>query len=788
MLEPSPANAAALVRRSIARRYSMQVAGIAAALLLASGATEMYFSFREAKIEMARLQAAQAEGAAREIKQYLQSIDAGLDQVTRLPWGLPGFAQEHKREEFHRLMSLFPAILQMRDLSPQGQERLFVSRSDLDRVDGHAPRGSALPLPPLAGFGSSYFGLGAEPLVDLNKPSGRGEAAGMVSATIKLRFLADGLSKLRVGEGGRTFVLDADNRLIAHPQATQVLRQLQLSNQPAVQAARQNAGRPGLRVKAMETQDFDGKPVIATAVALGAPDWLVFVEQPRAEALESAFATLRRTLILFGLGGGLAVLVAGWYARQLARPIVQLREAAGRIAQGDLSSRIATKGEDELAQLAGDFNLMAGQLQASYIGLEAKVATRTQELSLARDDALQANAAKTRFLAAASHDLRQPMHTISLLVSLLRERLRGRQAMELADKLSATVHMMEGLFSGLLDISKLDAGAVKPQLESFQIERLLRHLEHAFATQAESRGLRLRVRSCGALVRSDPAMLESILSNLVSNALRYTQQGGVLVACRRRGSQMLAIQVWDSGCGIDASESAAVFDEFYRVAPLAGQSVQGLGLGLSIVKRSAELLGHRLRLCSEPGRGSLFEVELPLVAGMPSGLSQAQGQVLPGGPADVLAGNFVLIIEDDRDNREVLESLCQQWGLLCVAASGGAQAQELLATHLRAPDLILSDFHLADGERGDEAIGRIRELLGEAVPALILSAEMSEEVSTRARACGALLLTKPANTERLLAALQALLAPQQLSLKAQPDQSVAPNGWLPAPPVCGSSR
>jgi len=788
MLEPSPRTAAALVRRSIARRYSMQVAGIAAALLLASGATEVYFSFREAKVEMARLQSAQAEGSAREIKQYLQSMEAGLDQVSRLPWGLPGFEQAHKREEFHRLMSLFPAILQMRDLSPQGQERLFVSRSDLDRVGGLAPRGSALTVPPVTGFGSSYFGQGAEPLVDLNQPSGRGEAAGMVSATIKLRFLADGLSKLRVGEGGRTFVLDADNRLIAHPQATQVLRQLQLSRQPAVQAARQSAGRPGLRVKAMETQDFDGKPVIVTAVALGAPDWLVFVEQPRAEALESAFATLRRTLILFGLGGGLAVLVAGWYARQLARPIVQLREAAGRIAQGDLSSRIAVKGEDELAQLAGDFNLMASQLQASYSSLESKVEARTQELSLARDDALQANAAKTRFLAAASHDLRQPMHTISLLVSLLRERLRGRQAMELADKLSATTHMMEGLFSGLLDISKLDAGAVKPHLESFQIDRLLRHLEHGFTAQADSRGLRLRVRPCGALVRSDPALLESILSNLVSNALRYTQQGGVLVACRRRGPQALAIQVWDSGCGIDASESAAVFDEFYRVTPPAGQSVQGLGLGLSIVKRSAELLGHRLHLRSKLGRGSMFEVELPLAASAPMGPSQVKGQVLPGGPTDVLAGSFVLIIEDDRDNREVLESLCAQWGILCVAASGGVQAQDLLTKHLRAPDLILSDFHLADGERGDEAIIRIRELLGEPVPALILSAEMSEEVSTRARACGALLLTKPANIERLLAAMLHVLARTHADLTTLADQNADPGGWPPAPPVSVSSH
>ncbi|MBB4841841.1 signal transduction histidine kinase/CheY-like chemotaxis protein [Paucibacter oligotrophus] len=743
---------------SIARRYALQVAGIALALLLVSGATEMYFSFQEARAEMARLQAAQAESAAREIRQFLQGIENGVDQVARLPWGTPGFGEAQKREEFHRLMSLFPAIMQMRDLGAQGQERLFASRSELDRL-GHSPRGPASAAPAL-GYSPSYFGVGAEPMVDLSVAAGRGEASGVIRAAIHLRFLADGISRLRVGEGGRVYVLDAADRLIAHPQATQVLRQLKLSDEPVVQAARAAGG-----LAAMDATDFDGKPVIVTAVALRSPDWRVFVEQPRAEALQSAFATLRRTLLLFGLGGGLAALLAGLYARQLARPIVQLREAAGRIAQGDLSSRIAVKGEDELAQLAGDFNLMAGQLQASYAGLEAKVAERTEALSLARDEALQANAAKTRFLAAASHDLRQPMHTIGLLVGLLRERLRGRQAMELADKLNTSVALMEGLFGGLLDISKLDAGAVQVQPESFPLDGLLNHLEQTFAAQAEAQGLRLRVRRSGALVRSDPALLESVLANLLSNALRYTASGGVVLGCRRRGAQQLAVQVWDSGRGIPAHLRAAVFDEFYRIEASAAQAGQppGLGLGLSIVKRSAALLDHRLSLRSWPGRGSMFEVLLPLATALPtlpSRLAQAQPVVEVAGGVEALQGVFVLIIEDDCDNRETLQSLCMQWGMLCVAANGAAEAERLLAGHLRAPELILSDFHLAATEQGDQAIARIRELTGERLPALILSAEVGDEVRARARACGAVLLTKPASAERLLEALLDLVKPQ----------------------------
>jgi signal transduction histidine kinase/CheY-like chemotaxis protein len=750
---------------SIARRYATQVAAIAAALLIASGGVEMYFSFQEARQDMARLQAAQADAAAREIEQYLHGIQAGLIQVARLPWGQSGFGPAQKREEFHRLMALFPSVMELRDLSASGQELLFVSRTELDRIDAPVLVPASLATPPALGFGVTQFRGGAEPYVTLTLASAAvDDKQASTQASINLRFLADVVSGLRVGRLGQTYVVDAANRLVAHPKATQVLRQLDLSGAHAVKAARQTLANKGQGFAALDSFDVEGQPVIATVAALASvPGWLVFVEQPRSEALEAAFATLRRTLLLFGVGGGLAVLAAALYARRLARPIVELRRAAGQIAAGDLGSRIALSSGDELELLADDFNLMAAKLQASYAGLEAQVEARTHELQLAKTEAERANLAKTRFLAAASHDLRQPLHTVGLLVSLLRERLKGREALELADKVYRSVDTLEALFGGLLDISKLDAGAIQARPESFAVDGLLAHLEHSYAAQAEARGLRLRLRRCGVLVRSDPALLERIVGNLISNAIRYTDRGGVLLLCRTRGggggSRVLAIQVWDSGRGIDPAQWADIFDEFYRIdEPSANtdqQLEQGLGLGLAIVKRTAQLLGHPLRLCSRPGRGSMFELRVPLVAGSMASAAQLG---LPLGQPGGLAGSFVVIVDDDRDNREALDALCSQWGMHTLSAASLEQACEQLTRHLRVPDLIISDFNIGAQGDGCDVILRLRELLGEPVPAIIVTANAGELAGQRAAVCGAALFSKPANAERLLEGIRVALA------------------------------
>jgi signal transduction histidine kinase/CheY-like chemotaxis protein len=519
--------------------------------------------------------------------------------------------------------------------------------------------------------------------------------------------------------------------------------------------------------------------VIATATRVASTDWLVVAVVPRAEALAPALATLGRTLLLVAVGGALALLASVLFARRMAAPIVALRQATRRIAAGDLATPIRLSSGDEIEQLADDFNTMARELQASYAGLEAKVADRTAALSDARDrlqaqaaevaalnerlvaqmaelaqrqqQAERASVAKTRFLAAASHDLRQPMHSIGLLVSLLRHQLSNQVEQSLADKVQQSVTVMEGLFSSLLDISKLDAGAVLAEPRPLAIGALLAQVGDTYAPQAAARGLRLRVVRSRLMVRSDPVLLARMLGNLVANAVRYTQRGGIVIGCRRRGDQV-AVQVIDSGPGIAAAQQALVFEEFVRLPQGATVASEGLGLGLSIVQRSAAVLGHGLQLRSTPGRGSCFELLLPIEVATPLPTSRLA-------PADRarLAGAFVLVVDDNDGNREATAALCRHWGCLTLAASGLAAAMAGLDAHLRAPDLLITDQRLGDGPGGFEVIEAVRAQTGEQTPAIIVTADIDSGQAGRAGAMQAWLLHKPAGGESLLrAAVQAL--------------------------------
>jgi signal transduction histidine kinase/CheY-like chemotaxis protein len=772
-------------RRRLARRYALLVAAVSTTLLLASGASEMYFSYREARAQIARLQEAQAQAAAREIEQYLAAIAAGVRDVTKLPWGQPGFGIEQKRDEFQRLMVLFPAIVEMLQVDADGHEELFVSRNAPDRIGSMQPVPFAgdLGQPDAAGlhFGQPFFRADSEPTLRV-VASDHGDARSRTVAVLNLRFLSDVITQLQVGSRGKVFVVDASNHLLAYPGATEVLRHRDLASFAPVRAARAAAAASAeTLLDAADAQDFRGNPVIATAVDVKATDWLVFVEQPRSEALQAALATLTRTLLLMVIGGGLAIGASVLFANRMAAPIVRLRQATARIASGDLGLRLSVATGDEIEQLAHDFDRMSVKLQESYAGLEAKVALRTAQLSEARDtlqeqaremeslnarlvdqldelgirkeEAERANAAKTRFLAAASHDLRQPMHTIGLLVGVLRERLREPQLVGLADKVQTAVATMENLFGSLLDISKLDAGAVHSQVEAFALRRLLQRVVQVYGPQAVEAGLKLRVAPCRAIVRSDPVLLERILGNLVSNALRCTRSGGVLVGCRRRGDH-LALQVIDTGPGIPPEHLEQVFEEFFRLDNAARHADKGLGLGLSIVRRSAGMLGHRLDVRSRLGEGTVFELQLPLAPEAPADAA------LPGPAGDpgALASAFVVIVDDDDENLQALHALFEARQARSVAASSPEDAVRQLAAHLRTPDLIVTDYRLADGHDGFEAIARVRELADEDIPAIVLTADVNATLARRADALAAVLLHKPANAARLLQVAAELLA------------------------------
>jgi signal transduction histidine kinase/ActR/RegA family two-component response regulator len=751
----------------LARRQALQIGMVAISLLAVSGLSEMWFSYREARQQLARLQTAQAEAAAREIGQYLQGLEAGLRDTAKFPWGAEGYGPARQQQELHRLMVLYPALAEVRTVDGAGRLVVAVSRTEPDRtgpgtLGGRAPSVQAA-VPGTVRYGQPFFRNGSEPYVEVSvgeqAPAGD-EPRGTTIAVLHLRLVADVLERVGQALGGKAYLVDGQNRLIVHPTQLEMLRQRDMSQRPEQLAARRAAAARQPLPAAMDATDLDGHATLSTAVASPQTGWLLFLEQPRSVLMAPAWATLRRTGWLMGLAAALAALASAWQGRRLAQPILALRQASSRIAAGDFHTQVQLNRRDELALLADDLNDMARRLGSFYQELEAQVQQRTEQLSHARDVAERASLAKTRFLAAASHDLRQPMHTVGLLVGVLRSRLVQADHQSLLQKLGGSVEMMERLFSSLLDISKLDAGAVQPRLETFPVQDLMARLAQQFEPQAEQAGLRLRVQRCHALIRSDLGLLERCLANLLANAIRYTPHGGhILLGARRRGDQ-LALQVWDTGVGIAPADQPLVFEEFVRLPSAENAAGKGLGLGLAIVQRTAALLGHGLALQSAPGRGSMFELRVPRLEGAATHLDDA-----PTAAVTRLQGQFVLVVDDDPDNRHALGALCQRWGCLVAVAGSVEEAHAELEKHLRSPDLLITDLclgptHAANGSPqpdGLDLIAMLRDAQGD-LPALLLTADTSAATQARARDLGVPVLHKPAGAERLAEALTVLSA------------------------------
>lgn len=755
---------------SLARRYLALLGLVTLTLLAASAASEMVFGYREARQHIAQLQQLQALSAAREIEEYLRGLEDGLKDAGKFPWGDAGWRINERRDEWHRLMVLFPSLQELQLFDEHGLEKLSVSRTAPDRLASSRPLNDAALLADLSPgalrYGGTFYADSSDPLVHLAvadpRPGGR-----VAVATVNLRFLADVVSGLRVGVNGNTFLVDSTNRLIAHPQPSEVLRQRDLTELEPVRLARSAAAASQpLLLSAMDTVDLNGAPVIATGLRLARPGWLLFVEQPRREALVPALATLQRSLALLGLGVLVAAAASAVFARRMAAPIVALRQATARIAGGNLDTPMELNRHDEIQDLAQDFNQMASRLRESYASLEAKVAERTAQLSDARDvlaaradelshlkdEAERANAAKTRFLAAASHDLRQPMHSISLLLGVLRSRLDSPEHVALADKIQSSVATMESLFGNLLDISKLDAGAVQAHIEDVDLGWLLHRLEQTWAPQAAEKGLRLRVRGCNVVVKGDAVLLERIAGNLVSNAIRYTRDGGVLVGCRRRGDQV-ELQVWDSGPGIEPRYRDAIFEEFFRIEAPGTGSEKGLGLGLSIVQRCAHILGYGLDVTSRVGYGTVFRLTMPLAT--TAALPRPSPRLAASQQA--LEGRFIVVVDDETTNAQALVDALYACRCHVVAAASCDEVLTELEQHLRVPDLIVTDYQLGAGRDGFEVISRLRAHYDDAIPALMVTANTDASLQARTAVQHTQLLHKPIGLQRLLEAMQASL-------------------------------
>jgi signal transduction histidine kinase/integral membrane sensor domain MASE1/CheY-like chemotaxis protein len=377
--------------------------------------------------------------------------------------------------------------------------------------------------------------------------------------------------------------------------------------------------------------------------------------------------------------------------------------------------------------------------------LFAEIEDKSRQLELA-------NSAKSRFLAMASHDLRQPLHALGLFVAHLRTPLEALERTKMIERVDAAVREMNAMFNSLLDISKLDAGVLMPKIVEFSIARLLQNVERTFDHATREKGLRLRVVRSGAWVRSDALLLERILLNLVSNAMRYTLRGGIIVGCRRRG-EMLRIEVWDSGPGIPEDHRQSIFGEFFQLPTQERDRYGGLGLGLAIVDRLRRLLNHEIELTSTVGRGSRFTILVPIAA---KGVTSVETARSPYPAAFALEGKVILVIDDAPIVLEGTSGLLGKWRCSVVTAGSDEAALIQLAEREQRPDLIISDYHLANGKTGVEAIERIGAAFGASIPAILISGDTAPERLRDAKEKGYILLHKPVEPGRLRAVMHQL--------------------------------
>jgi two-component system, sensor histidine kinase len=372
-----------------------------------------------------------------------------------------------------------------------------------------------------------------------------------------------------------------------------------------------------------------------------------------------------------------------------------------------------------------------------------------QELSVQRDQAERANIAKSKFLAAASHDLRQPLHALRLFTSALDEWITYPDVRRIVSNINDSVHALEGLFSALLDVSRLDAGVLQPALRHFRLQELTARLTKDYGPEAEAKGLELDCMPCEAVVYSDPALLERILRNYVSNAIRYTDEGSVTIVCSEDAGSV-RIEVRDTGIGIAPEQQRDIFKEFYQLDNPERDRTKGLGLGLAIVERVARLLDLPIEVHSTPGAGSAFSVTVP--KGNPSRAGTDAAVRAAAATCD-LAGLRVLVVDDEIGAREGMRTLLEQWGCDVTLAASEAEAIDATREADTLPEVIVMDFRLRDGRTGPQAIEKLKEQLGRDVPALIVTGDTAAERLREAKAGGYQLVHKPVQPAMLRAFL-----------------------------------
>jgi signal transduction histidine kinase/ActR/RegA family two-component response regulator len=739
-------------RGRLHRKYAVYLVAVISVALLVSGVSDIYFSQSELRSQLAALRRDDAINAADKIDEFIVRIEQQVGWLANLP---PSDDLSLLRQEAQRLLRQAPAISHVRLLDTSGHEKLFVSRFELDRIASHEDLSSDANFRAAAAGATSYspiyFRRETEPYMTIALPQSFHDDAGVVMVEVNLKAIWDVVKPIKIGRTGYAYVIDRNGVLIAHPDISLVLRQESMAALPQVREALASHAENDTRNASRQATfglDRNGAPVLSTFVPVPRLNSIVFVEQAVSEANAPVYTAIMRTIGLMLAGLLLALAVSLTLARRMVNPIEALRRGAREFAGGVLDHRIDVHSGDELEVVADQFNAMAVELRDSYTSLERKIELRTRELEIA-------NQAKTRFLAAASHDLRQPIHALGLLVSSLRGKATSTEVSETIDRAEAAIGVMVELLDSLLDISRLDAGVVQPTLRDCVLATTLQQVTFDFEEETRDRDLEFHVLRSRAVVRTDPTMLARILRNLVSNALRYTERGKILVGCRRRKDQV-RIEVWDTGIGIAPAHQDIIFQEFFQVTDAARGGRGGLGLGLSIVKRLAELLRCTISVCSIPGKGSVFSVTVPI--GDEAALATLQNMRGLDFGAN-LDGRSILVIDDDAMVLDAVQRLLRDWGCEVTTARNPEEAEAHQRAVANPIDLIICDYDLQLAENGIDALGRL--MATASVPVgVLMTGDTDAEVLRRAKAAGYPLLHKPVRPAKLRSLLSQLLTKQ----------------------------
>lgn len=476
-----------------------------------------------------------------------------------------------------------------------------------------------------------------------------------------------------------------------------------------------------------------------------------------ASAAATALAAAPHCLALAALGTMVGVAGAALLAPMarlwlLATPLPLLQGVLAAIASGQWWW-LWVGGLGSVAAAASGWD--AHRAWSQRIKTFLQQADRIRSLQLECQIAQRADQDKGRLLGIASHDLRQPVHAIALFAATLQRRLQQSAEEPLARNLTRAVDGLERSFNSLLDLSRLDGGALVPKPQIFPLRDMFRRLHMQYAGQAELLGLGLRFSPGGKSVTSDPQLLERVVGNLVQNAIKYTERGGIVVVARSTRSH-INVEVWDTGSGIAASELPRIFEEFYQIGHGDRDRTHGLGMGLAIVKRLVALMGHRLEVASVPGRGTMFRIGLPI--GGLSGLQQdlAPADTLPMS-VDADTPKVVLVVDDEEPIREGLRLLLHEWGFQVMTAANAALADAAVNALEGRVDLVLTDLHLGDGQDGQQVIANVRRVCGHDVPAILITGETMIDAVQRLTVSSDPVLFKPVQPRRLYEAMRAAL-------------------------------